>query len=482
MRTLYRPTIWLLPNDPLALLPLGELESLALPGRELQAGVHPGLIARRLAARVTDPMLAERGRYVHSEGDADWWIPRGGSSTRQAPATTPAQELAHAREHFFLPRRYRDPFHREDFDTESLVDLRRPRPARVETRDALGNMRRNAVKRLPRAAAAAVTDPNGNRREVAFDALGMVAGTAVMGKARARPSGDSSPASMPIWTKPRSRASRRSARRSACDPAARHARGWFTTCSPTSAPRTSADPQPAVVYPSRARRTTPTRRRGSRPRSSTPSPTPTASAARSRRRSRPSPDRSSAGGAGRSDSALGGHRLDGLQQQGQAGPAVRAVLQRHPSLRVRRARRRQPDPVLRPVGRVVATLHPNHTWEKVVFDPWQQETWDVNDTVLIADPKTDPDVGDFFGRLPTPTYLPTWHAAATAARWDRRNRLPPKTAVHADTPAVAHLDSLGRTFLTIAHNRIERDDGSIRRRRVLSRRGSSSTSKATSAR
>ena len=26
-----------------------------------------------------------------------------------------------------------------------------------------------------------------------------------------------------------------------------------------------------------------------------------------------------------------------------------------------------------PVERVVATLHPNHTWEKVVFDPWRQE-------------------------------------------------------------------------------------------------------------
>ena len=26
-----------------------------------------------------------------------------------------------------------------------------------------------------------------------------------------------------------------------------------------------------------------------------------------------------------------------------------------------------------PVERVVATLHPNHTWEKVVFDPWRQD-------------------------------------------------------------------------------------------------------------
>ncbi len=36
--------------------------------------------------------------------------------------------------------------------------------------------------------------------------------------------------------------------------------------------------------------------------------------------------------------ALGGQRLDGLQQQGQARPPVRAVLHRHPPLRVRRPR------------------------------------------------------------------------------------------------------------------------------------------------
>ncbi len=53
-----------------------------------------------------------------------------------------------------------------------------------------------------------------------------------------------------------------------------------------------------------------------------------------------------------------------------------------------------------PVERVVATLHPNHTYEKVVFDPWRQETWDVNDTVTLSDPKTDPDVGEFFSLLP----------------------------------------------------------------------------------
>src|SRR5881409_1122073 len=48
-----------------------------------------------------------------------------------------------------------------------------------------------------------------------------------------------------------------------------------------------------------------------------------------------------------------------------------------------------------PVERVVATLHPNHTYEKVVFDPWRQETWDVSDT-LTLEPQNDKDVKGFF--------------------------------------------------------------------------------------
>ena len=46
------------------------------------------------------------------------------------------------------------------------------------------------------------------------------------------------------------------------------------------------------------------------------------------------------------------------------------------------------------------TLHPNHTWEKVVFDPWRQETLGCQRHRAGRDPRTDPDVGDFFARLP----------------------------------------------------------------------------------
>ena len=76
-----------------------------------------------------------------------------------------------------------------------------------------------------------------------------------------------------------------------------------------------------------------------------------------------------------------------------------------------------------PVERVVATLHPNHTWEKVVFDPWRQETWDVNDTVLVADPKTDRRRRRLLqppARRRLSAHLA--RASARAARSGRRNR------------------------------------------------------------
>ena len=108
--------------------------------------------------------------------------------------------------------------------------------------------------------------------------------------------------------------------------------------------------------------------------------------------------------------ALGRQRLDHLQQQGQAGPPVRAVLQRHARLRVRRQVGVSPVLFYDPAERVVATLHPNHTYEKVVFDPWQQTTYDVNDTCAprnaqTGDPRTDPDIGgyvaEYFTDLPS---------------------------------------------------------------------------------
>ena len=136
-----------------------------------------------------------------------------------------------------------------------------------------------------------------------------------------------------------------------------------------------------------------------------------------------------------------------------------------------------------PLERLVATLHPNHTYEKEVFDPWRQEFWDANDTIHpdhqwdpqtpndlpdpTFNPEDDTDVGQFFQALLGEDYLPTWYnlrmdPAKVVEKWpdDTERRTSEKVAAqkaakHASTPAVAHLDVLGRTFLTVADNHPE---------------------------
>ena len=77
--------------------------------------------------------------------------------------------------------RTRDPFHGPGFETESVVSFDTHDLFVTTTRDALGNVTaaehdyRTLQPRL-------LTDANGNRSQVAFDATGQVVGTAVMGK------------------------------------------------------------------------------------------------------------------------------------------------------------------------------------------------------------------------------------------------------------------------------------------------------------
>jgi hypothetical protein len=170
MRSLYRR------DDLTGPLPLGQLEAAAIPFENYKLALTAGLIAQVYANRVTEEMLAGDCRYVHSEGDADWWIPAGRSFLSADPAHTPAQELAAARQHFFFPRRFRDPFGQEATISYDPYDL-----LPTETRDALGN-RVQALNDYRVLQPSVVTDPNGNRSAVAFDTLGMLVGTAVTGK------------------------------------------------------------------------------------------------------------------------------------------------------------------------------------------------------------------------------------------------------------------------------------------------------------
>jgi hypothetical protein len=85
VRTRYRK------DDLSDLLPLSALESLALPGETYKLAFTPGLFTQVYVNRVTDAMLASDGGYVHSEGEATWWIPSGRVFYSPQATDTPAR-------------------------------------------------------------------------------------------------------------------------------------------------------------------------------------------------------------------------------------------------------------------------------------------------------------------------------------------------------------------------------------------------------
>ena len=448
VRTLYRR------DDLAGSLPLGQLDALALPFETYKLALTPGLIAQVYADRVTDDMLSGDCRYVHSEGDADWWIPSGKIFFSIDPVHTPEQELAEAREHFFLPRRFRNPFGHDGLISYDLYDL-----LATETSDAIGNrtQARNDYRVL---LPSLITDPNGNRSEVAIDTLGMLVGTAVMGKA-SETKGDSLAGFVTDlddalilahlndpFSDPHGILQQASSR-------------MVYDVFAYQRTRNDPQPQPATVY-ALVRETH-------------------EADLKSGEKTKIQHSFLYSDGFGRE-----------IQKkfQAESGPISPVEPEVNPrwvgsgwtifNNKGKPVRQYEPffssthdcefdhtvgvSPVLfyDPVGRVVATLHPNRTWEKVVFDPWRQETWDVNDTLLITDPKDDPDLTGYFSRLPDEDYLPGWHEERVDGALGTEETVAAiKAAVHANTPSVAHLDSLGRTFLTIAHNKFKRSDAPL---------------------
>lgn len=515
VRTYYRR------NDLTGTLPLGKLQSLALPFESYKLAFTPGMVSHLFGGRITNAMLdgtgaIPGGRYVHTEGDAKWWIPSGQIFYSPNSADVPAQELTFARQHFFLPHRYRDPFHTNTGSTESFVTYDIYDLLVHETRDPLGNQvtvgerrwvlpdgtvlpekRRNEYRVLQ---PGLVMDPNRNCSEVRFDALGMVVGTAVMGKLEENPRpGDRLTAAFHA------------------DLTQADIDQFLANPKGPMAATLLAEATTRVVYDLTAYWREPD-----------PAKKPPAVAATLARETHVSDLQGQPTKIQVSLSYSDGFGRE-IQKKIQVEPGP--VPQRDPGGKIILGPNRQPipkpddvsprwvgsgwtvfnnkgkpvrqyepfftdthrfefdvrigvSPVLfyDPVERVVATLHPNHTWEKVVFDPWRQKTWDVSDTVVKVDPgtgdvatfdpKTDADVGSFFSRLHPDEYLPTWdalrtnaaHAADFAARYpdatDRINetRAAEKTRVHAATPTIAHADSLGRTFLSVAHNKLKYSD------------------------
>ena len=437
--TLYRS------DDLTQLLALGVLETLALTGDTYRLALTPGLLSNIFGAMVPNATLTEGG-YVQLPGLIGWWAPTGRLYYSPGDSDAPLQELAVAQQNFFVPRRAIDPLAaitRISYDEYDLL------PA--TTTDAVGNLS-TAANDYRVLQPFLLTDPNGNRAQLEFDVLGLVVGTAVMAKS-GETLGDSLAGFVPDLDDATIAAH-------FSNPLASPANilGNATTRTVydlNAFYRTNSLP-PAVYILARETNV------------SDPGSALTlyqhkfsysdGFAREIQTKSQAAPGPLLAGGPKVSPRWIG----SGWTIFNNKGNPVRkyepffsatnafefAVLSGVSSVLF-----------YDPPGRLVGTLNPDNTWSKTVFDEWRQENWDANDTVLISDPRTDPDLGDHFVRLLGTTSFVSWHdlriggtygpsPADQAAQQDAAK----KTEAHAATPAVQHLSALGHSCLKVEDN------------------------------
>ena len=495
LRVLYRS------DDVGRLLQLGTMDSRALPGESYQLAFTPGLLTqafqRPRVGQPDEPLLSDPaavlegrsgdeggyvssqtlksdGRFPATDADDHWWIPSGRSFFSSNPADSPAAELAQAQQHFFLPRRYRDPFNQDSvaaFDANDLL--------MIESRDALGNrvtVDANDYRVLqPRL----VSDPNRNQTQVAFDTLGMVAGTVIMGKPAPAPAeGDTLSGFEPDLTEAQLDA-------------------FFDSADPhATAPALLGSATTRIVYDADRFR----RSREAHPDDPTQwQPAWAATIARETHLASPVPPQGLRVQLSFGYSDGFGREIQ-KKIQAEPGPLVDAgpvvaprwigsgwVIFNNKGKPVRRyepyfSKRRRADgsffsdhrfefgvavgvsAVLfyDPAGRAIAKLHPNHTYEKTLFDPWRQTTYDVNDTSAArnqqtGDPRSDPDIRGYVAEYfkTQPASWQTWQAQRIGGGLGTlESDAAKKASEHADTPSTVHFDAFGRPFMTVVRNRV----------------------------
>lgn len=442
------------------LLPLGQIEPQGIIGETYNLIFTPGLLAAVFQRKQNYGLLenlvpdatqllggkgGDQGAYVSLDSDSRWWVPKGRVYFSVDATSTPEQELAEARNHFFRHRRQEDPFGNNtviDYDSYDLV------PVRVT--DAVGSvtMYDHDYRTL---FPTTVTDVNGNRTTWAFDELGFIAGSAVMGKITENV-GDS-------------------------------LEGFRASLTPDDIDnffQNPTGPLAATLLGSATSRIVYSPSRfwlGSK----TNQALPNFMANISRE-------------THVSDSVSGSSRLqivlsyfDGfgreIEKKAQAepgpltegGPVVQQrwvasgwtifnnkgspVKQYEPffddthDFKFENLVGVSPIMLYDSLNRLVAKVNPDHTWTKSIYTPWQQIMYDTSDTALESDPKTDEDVGALFSLLPDSDYLPSWYDARKDGKLGPEQQdAAIKTAAFTNTPTLTHYDPLGRSILNVANN------------------------------
>jgi len=374
----------------LSALGFGLSDVLALPYESYSLAFTPGLLGD-LDGRFTDAMLTEGGYVELTTGH--WWIPSGRSLLDAG--------------HFYRPAGVTDPFGNTTSITYDVYSL-----FATSVTDAIGNTV-EAELDYRVLAPSLVTDPNGNRGAAAFDALGRVTATAVMGKVGGS-DGDTLE-----------------------DPTARFTYvldAWDTGEKPnhvkTEARETHGDSetrwQTSYAYFDGFGR-----------------------ACLTKAQAEPglAPERDSAGQLvydneghlvyTQAEDRWVGNGRTVFDNKGQPVKQYEPYFSSTPAFEDETDLVQQGvTPILRydPLGRLIRTDLPNGSYSRVEFDAWSQSASDPNDTTAES------------GNAWTEARLPT----ATPAPSDEEQRAAERALDHANTPATSHVDALGRVFLVQA--------------------------------
>ncbi|KAJ4032988.1 hypothetical protein NW756_014037 [Fusarium oxysporum] len=470
-------------DDLSAALSFGKIESLALPFETYTKAFTTGLahevyVDSGKATGSDMQTFFHELRYTRRDGDEGWWLPSGRLYYSPGGVDMATDELAFARAHFYHPHRFRDPFHKDSAGTEKVVYYDRYCLLPVELRDALLN-RITVGSRGPGPSAPVepagndyrvlkpvlVADFNRNQTAIRYDALGLLAGTALMGKPE-----ESLGDNLDTFTATLSEDAVRS----------------FVRSPGASASTLLGGATNRVVYDLFAYFRTRD--------SDSPQPSLAATIAREVHASDAATGPLQLGfsysdGFGRviqqktqADPGPGPQRdpktgemmvVDGVPQMTSTPIDPRWIGSGWAIFNNKGSPVRQYEPFFTdtfyfeysvvigvgsitfydPLNREIGQLNPDHTWTKTVFDSWSQEVWDVNDTAQI-EPTTDPSLGSYFRRLPTREYLPTWSKQREGGQLGAEEKTAAaKCLVHRDTPSITIFDPLARAFATVSHNR-----------------------------
>ncbi|KAH9206572.1 virulence plasmid 65kDa B protein-domain-containing protein [Leptodontidium sp. 2 PMI_412] len=439
-RLLNRSVLLFRSNDLSRTLPSGQLQSMALSATSYDLLYTPGLVQAHMGRIDNTAGVFKDAGYVDINGDGNWWKPSGKISYSADPLATISEELIQARTHFFLPRCFFDPFGNAataEFDEYCLFP--------VLTKDSIGNEETVQIDYRVQQSQL-VTDPNGNRSSVAFDPLGMMVGTADMGKASEHV-GD-------------------------------NLENFKTHLTDDDLKKFFAAPTGKVAQELLGNASSRTVYNISRFwKESLPAYTAVVSSETHTADATPQQGRNIKVKITYSDGFSRAVQVKTQSSRGpltENGPAVdrwlgtgwtifnnkgKPVQQYEPffddtfdfkfDFKVGKASTMFYDPLVRSI----ATLRSDNAVTKVVFDAWSQLSYDFNDMVLVSKPDEDPDVGGFFKLLPREKYSPSWYDARIKGQKgvDEQNAAT-RAAAHANTPKVMHYDPLARPIFTVDDN------------------------------